>query len=139
MLTYVNAFVLPNYVGSTFYQYTTHIIFCNHLFNVTPKAEMIIHIPIKSLNSISERENSDEDINGKLFSTMIHITFQVLLFFIGTFIQIKIISICKEEKCATLQIHVIHSIILIINFACNISFDLVIYFYHRYKIVSLHP
>ena len=81
-----------------------------------------------SLNSISERENSDEDINGKLFSTMIHITFQVLLFFIGTFIQIKTISICKQEKGATWKIHVIHSIILIINFAFNISFDSVIYF-----------
>ena len=81
-----------------------------------------------SLNSIIERENYDEDINGKSFSTMIHITFQLILFFIGSFIQIKTISICNQEKGATWKIHVTHSIILIVNFAFNITFDSVIYF-----------
>ena len=81
-----------------------------------------------SLNSISERQNFYEAINGISSLTMIHIAFQIILFFIGTFIQIKTISICKQEKGATWKIHVIHSIILIINFAFNISFDSVIYF-----------
>ena len=82
-----------------------------------------------SLNSTSERQYSQQDINGKSFSfSMIHIAIQVILFFIGTFIQIKTISICKQEKGATWKIHVIHSVILIINFTFNISFDSVIYF-----------
>ena len=89
-----------------------------------------------SLNSISERQNSYEDINDKSFSTMIHITFQVILFFIGTFIQFKTISICKQEKGATWKIHVIHSIILIINFAFNISFDSLIYFIPSFSSIT---
>ena len=81
-----------------------------------------------SLNSTSERQNSHEYINEKSFSTMIHITLQVILFLIGTFIQVKTISICIQEKGATWKIHIIHSIILTINFGFNISFDSVIYF-----------
>ena len=81
-----------------------------------------------SLNSISESKNSDEDINENSFSAMIHIIFQLILFFIGSFIQIKTISICNQEKGATWKIHVTHSIILIVNFAFNITFDSVIYF-----------
>ena len=89
-----------------------------------------------TLNGIIEEHNSHEDLNGKSFSTMIHVVFQVILFFIGTFIQIKTISICKQEKGATWKIHVIHSIILIINFAFNISFDSLIYFIPSFSSIT---
>ena len=81
-----------------------------------------------SLNSISEGQNFYEAINGKSLSPMIHIVFQIILFTIGTFIQIKTISICKQEKGATWKIHVCHSVVLVINFAFNISFDILIFF-----------
>ena len=80
------------------------------------------------LYNITDLKNSQTSINEYSIVTMIHIVSQVILFFIGTFIQTKIVSICKKEKGATLEIHASHSIVLIINFAFHISFDVGIYF-----------
>ena len=64
-----------------------------------------------------------------LSTTILHILCQLTLFIIGTFIQIKIVSVCRREQGATWKIHVVHSIVLVINFAFNISFDAAMHFF----------
>ena len=80
------------------------------------------------LYNITDHKSGHTAINEYSIVPTIHILSQVILFFIGTFIQTKIVSICKEEKGATWKIHASHSIVLIINFAFNISFDAGMYF-----------
>ena len=66
--------------------------------------------------------------------TILHICVQVLLFCVGLFIQIKIISVCwKKKEGKTWQIHMTHSIFLIISFSLAIPFDALTHF-----IPSLH-
>ena len=78
--------------------------------------------------NITDHKNNQTVINEYSIVTMLHILSQVILFFIGTFIQTKIVSTCKKEKGASWKIHASHSIVLIINFAFHISFDAGIYF-----------
>ena len=81
-----------------------------------------------NVNDITDVENITVAINGYSIGTTIHISCQVVLFLIGTFIQIEIISVCRKERGATWKIHVAHSVVLMINFAFNISFDTLIFF-----------
>ena len=64
-----------------------------------------------------------------LTTPILHILCQLTLFIIGTFIQIKIISVCRREQGATWKIHVVHSIVLVINFGFNILFDTGMHFF----------
>ena len=66
--------------------------------------------------------------SGVPVSAIIHILVQVLLFCAGLFIQIKIILVCKKEKDKTWQIHISHSIVLIIYYTFTIPFDAITYF-----------
>ena len=81
-----------------------------------------------NVNDTKGVKNMTLPINGYSIGTTTHILCQVVLFLIGTFIQIKIISVCRKEKGATWKIHVCHSVVLVINFAFNISFDILIFF-----------
>ena len=81
-----------------------------------------------NVNNKTCEENITISINGYPIGTTIHISCQVVLFLIGTFIQTKIISVCRKEKGATWKIHVCHSVVLIINFAFHISFDALVFF-----------
>ena len=54
--------------------------------------------------------------------TTIHILSLILLYGIGLFIQIKTIVVCKTEKNKTWQIHISHSVLMIIVFAVRILF-----------------
>ena len=75
-----------------------------------------------------ERKDITIQINTNSLGTIFHIICQILLFFIGTFIQIKIITTCKKERGATRKIHISHSVVLIVNFAFLISFDAAMFF-----------
>ena len=55
-------------------------------------------------------------------TTTLHILSLILLYGIGLFIQIKTIVVCKTEKNKTWQIHISHSVVMIIVFAVRIFF-----------------
>ena len=63
--------------------------------------------------------NHDSD---SIVPHIIHILFQLVLFSIGTSIQVKTISICKKEKHIPWELHITHSVILIIYFSFSIGF-----------------
>ena len=63
--------------------------------------------------------NHDSD---SIVPDVIHILFQLVLFSIGTSIQVKTISICKKEKHIPWELHITHSVILIIYFSFSIGF-----------------
>ena len=63
--------------------------------------------------------NHDSD---SIVPDIIHILFQLVLFSIGTSIQVKTISICKKEKHIPWELHITHSVILIIYFSFSIGF-----------------
>ena len=63
--------------------------------------------------------NHDSDL---IVPDIIHILFQLVLFSIGTSIQVKTISICKKEKHIPWELHITHSVILIIYFSFSIGF-----------------
>ena len=65
---------------------------------------------------------------GSLLSVVLTISFQILLLLIGTFINIKIISSCKNEKWKTWQIDIFHSAVLITVFVFRIIFERISFF-----------
>lgn len=54
--------------------------------------------------------------------TIVHICIQILLYGLGTFIQIKYIKVCKTERNKTWQIHISHAIFMTTFFAVRIAF-----------------
>ena len=66
--------------------------------------------------------------NGFSLGILLHILVQIVLFFIGTCIQVKLISVSNKEKDKCWKIHVAHSVVLIIHFTFSISFEAIMYF-----------
>ena len=60
-------------------------------------------------------------------TSILNISFQVILFCIGFFAQIRIIKICKEEKNKTWQIHIFHAITMTVIYASRIIFMAIVY------------
>ena len=60
-------------------------------------------------------------------TSILNISFQVILFCVGFFAQIKIIKVCKEEKNKTWQIHIFHAITMTILFSSRIIFMAIVY------------
>ena len=70
----------------------------------------------------------DMDIELSIISQILFTGLDLLLFLIGLFINLKIILVCwKEKEGKTWQLHMIHSIAVIINFAFNVPFWRVTY------------
>ena len=65
------------------------------------------------------QDNHDSD---SVVPDIIHILSQLVLFSIGTFIQVKTILICKKEKQIPWELHITNSVILIIYFSFSICF-----------------
>ena len=66
--------------------------------------------------------------NTSYGSTITHILFQILLYGLGLFLQVKIIITARKEKDTTWQIYIAHSIVLIIYYSFTIPFDAIMYF-----------
>ena len=81
----------------------------------------------KPYNSITEPKNIVID-KGVSVDILIHILAQIVLFFIGTIIQVKLISVSQKEKDKCWKVHVTHSVVLILNFSFSISFETIIHF-----------
>ena len=60
-------------------------------------------------------------------TSILNISFILIVFCIGLFVQIKIIKVCKEEKNKTWQIHIFHSITMTILFASQVIFMAISY------------
>ena len=73
-------------------------------------------------------ETNNTSYHGVSVGTLLHILAQILLFFIGTFIQVKLICVCYKEKGKCWQIHVAHSVVLIVSFTFLISFEAIMHF-----------
>ena len=61
-------------------------------------------------------------------SPIIHISIQVLLFFLGLYIQTKTIFACKQEQIKTWHIHVTHAVVMTIYYGFFIPFQAATYF-----------
>ena len=68
------------------------------------------------------------DTHGDSLFLIIHILFQVVIFFVGLFIQVKIISVCKKERGTTWKIHVSHAVVTSVYYAHFIAFKAITYF-----------
>ena len=66
--------------------------------------------------------------NGVSVGIVLHILAQILLCFIGTVIQVKLIHVSYKDKDKCWKIHVVHSVVLIIQFAFSISFKAILHF-----------
>ena len=70
-----------------------------------------------------DMESSDITFSN---GSIVHAVLQVLLYFIGVYVQIKIILVCwKEREGNTWQIHFTNSIIVIVYFTLNLPFWMV--------------
>ena len=72
-------------------------------------------------------EDIDNGSNGHI-SVILNIIVQAVLFGLGLILQAKIIIVARKEKGSTWQIHVCHSIILIIVYTHLIPFEALMYF-----------
>ena len=78
--------------------------------------------------------NMDEDPESiDLHSFTAAITTLLVFFFIGLYIQIKIIIVSMREKGVNWKVNIVHSIVMMTFFGVRISFEIVTYF-----IPSLH-
>ena len=50
---------------------------------------------------------------------------EILLFFLGTFIQWKTVSVCQKEKFMTWRTDIAHSVVMMIFFSFAISFEII--------------
>ena len=78
-------------------------------------------------NSYEKVTYIDNGSNGHI-SAILHIIVQAVLLGLGLILQVKIIIIARKEKGSTWQIHVCHSIILIIVYSYTIPFETLMYF-----------
>ena len=78
--------------------------------------------------------NIDDDLESiDLQSFAAAITTLLAFFFIGVYIQVKIIIVSMKEKCVNWKVNIVHSIVMMIFFGIRISFEIITYF-----IPSLH-
>ena len=73
-------------------------------------------------------ETNYTSYNGVSVGTLLHISAQILLFSIGTFIQVKLICLSYKERGKCWQIYVVHSVVLIISFTFIIPFVAIMHF-----------
>ena len=81
-----------------------------------------------STNSTFDLSNNDMTIKVPDISEIFHIVFQVLLFCVGLYFQVKTILVCIEEKNKTWQIHISHAIVMTVYYGCFIPFYSITYF-----------
>ena len=79
-------------------------------------------------NSTSDLSNHEMSIKAPDVSEIVHIMFQVLVFCVGLYFQIKTIFVCIEDKSKTWQIHISHAIVMTIYYGYFIPFHAITYF-----------
>ena len=79
-------------------------------------------------NHIYENVTYIDNGNNDNVSTILHIIVQIVFFGLGLILQVKIILNERKEKGSTWQIHISHSVVLIIAYAFTIPFESLIYF-----------
>ena len=67
------------------------------------------------------------DEGGPLLS-IIHIIFQVFIYAVGLFINVKLISVCYKERGITWQISATHSVMMTVYYGYSIPFQAVTHF-----------
>ena len=76
-------------------------------------------LPAMNVEITSERD---------LLLTTLQIVLQVFLYFVGLYINIKLIYVCKKDKGITWKISVTHSIVMTLNYGHIIPFNAVTHF-----------
>ena len=71
--------------------------------------------------------------NGRVIGEIIHNCAMLVLFSIGTYIQLKIISTCRREKDKTWQIDITHSVGMIILFIFSSMFERVTDYFPEFR------
>ena len=79
-------------------------------------------------NSTSDLSDYDMSFKVPDISEIIHIVFQVLVFSVGLYFQVKTILVCIEEKNKTWQMHISHAIVMSVYYGYFIPFYSITYF-----------
>ena len=77
--------------------------------------------------------NEDGLDNGRIIGEIIHNCAMLVLFSLGTYIQLKIISTCRREKDKTWQIDITHSVGMIILFIFSSMFERVTDYFPEFR------
>ena len=77
--------------------------------------------------------NEDNLSNGRIIGEIIHNCAMLVLFSLGTYIQLKIISTCRREKDKTWQIDITHSVGMMILFSFSSMFERVTDYFPQFS------
>ena len=83
---------------------------------------------VTSNNFTTDSYHSDMEIQSPSTFHIFHIVFQVILFCIGLYFQVRTVLVCVEEKNKTWQIHIAHSMVMTIYYGYIITFHPITYF-----------